>query len=217
MFLKTKKIETKNTFFKINLYISGTKINLRPNFTLLKRFFAITLLCIHLFYIGGYTLLFQYYIHKADVQMVKQVFDNKIDDTKLIEIKIPVHFPTMTDWTDYEFVAGQIQLKDAFYNYVRLKMTKDTMYYVCLPNTTKTRLVNANIITAKEISDVPLNKNSHNPVVKKVNQLSDYNLHSFEYQYAEYAKPVKSSNTYSITKLSNPFIESPGKPPNFSS
>ncbi|HAL82863.1 MAG TPA: hypothetical protein DCO83_12015 [Mucilaginibacter sp.] len=96
---------------------------------------------IHLFYIGGYSLLFQYYINKADEQMVKEIFDNKIDTTQLIQLKIPVNMPTIQDWTDYEVVEGQIQLKDAYYNYVRLKMTHDTMYFVCLPNATKTRLV----------------------------------------------------------------------------
>jgi hypothetical protein len=181
----------------------------------LKRFFAILLLSVHLFYIGGYTLLFQYYINKADVQMVKQIYDNKINNAKLIEIKIPVHFPTITDWDDYAVIAGQIQLKDAYYNYVRLKMTRDTMYFVCLPNTVKTRLVNANIITAKEISDVPLNKNAHNPVVKKVNTLSEYNLEACHYNYSQLEIFLKQSPNRLSLKLVNPFIESPGKPPNF--
>jgi hypothetical protein len=41
--------------------------------------------------------------------MVKQIFDNKIDDAKLIEIKIPVNMPTIQDWTEYEEIVGQIQ------------------------------------------------------------------------------------------------------------
>jgi hypothetical protein len=182
----------------------------------LKRLFAILLLCIHLFYIGGYSLLFAYYIHKADVQMVKQVFDNKInDDKQLIEIKIPAHFSTFASTGEYEMVSGQIQLKNAYYNYVRLKVTQDTMYFVCLPNTAKTRLVKANIVTAKEISDVPISKNSHNPSVKKVVSLSEYNLQSFIYCYAAYGTFVKQSKRAVTHKLIAPFIESPGKPPNF--
>jgi hypothetical protein len=159
-------------------------------------------------------LFFQYYIHKADTQMVKEIFDNKINDDKLIEIKIPVHFPTITDWSEYAVVEGQIQLKDAYYNYVKLKVTRDTMYFVCLPNTTKTRLVNANVITAKEISDVPVSKKAHDPLVKKVNTVSEYHLQAFKYQYAEFAKALQRDNrTYSY-QLDEPFIDSPGKPPN---
>ena len=190
---------------------------IKPQFksNFLKRLFAILLLCVHLFYIGGYSLFFQYYIHQADVQMVKKIYSNKINDAKLIEIKIPVHFPTIVDWDDYADIAGQIQLKDAYYNYVRLKMTRDTMYIVCLPNTVKTHLVNANIITAKEISDVPLNKDSHNPTVKKVSALSEYNLQAFQYNYSEFGIFLKRHPMPVAVQLTTPFIESPGKPPNF--
>ena len=146
--------------------------------------------------------------------MVKQIFDNKIDETKLIEIKIPVHFPTMQDWNEYAVIEGQIQLKDAFYNYVRLKMTRDTMFFICIPNTEKTHLVNANIITAKEINDVPLTKKGES-AVKKVNILSEYNLQAFLYHYSEFGISLKQTNRLADSPLTSPFIESPGKPPNF--
>ena len=180
----------------------------------MKRFFSIVLLSVHLFYIGGYALFFQYYIHEADVQMVKRVFDDKINDAKLIEIKIPAHSPILTEGGEYEIVSGQIQLKNAYYNYVKLKITADTMYFVCLPNTAKTRLVNANIITAKEISDVPLSKNGHAPSVKKISALSEYNLQSFNYQFSGPCFFVKQYNRSVSLKLVVPYIESPGKPPN---
>ncbi len=148
--------------------------------------------------------------------MVKQIFDNKIDETKLIEIKIPVHFPTVTDWTEYAVVEGQIQLKDAYYNYVRLKMTRDTMFFVCIPNATKTRLVNANIITAKEISDVPISKKGHDAPFKKVNSLSEYNLKTFHYGFPNFETSA-GLNTINqvVLHLCKPYIDSPGKPPNF--
>jgi hypothetical protein len=173
------------------------------------------LLSVHLFYIGGYAALFQYYIHQSDVQMVKQIFDNKIDNAKLVEIKIPVNMPTIQDWSDYEEIVGQIQLKDAYYNYVRLRMTRDTMYLVCFANTTKTRLVKANIIAAKEISDVPVSKKGQEPVAKKVNTLSQYNLPAFQYRYSVLGIFIKHNSRLLNFKLTNAFIESPGKPPDF--
>jgi len=181
----------------------------------LKRLVAIVLLGIHLFSIGGYTLLYQYYIHQSDVQIVKEIFDNKVNDAKLVEIKVPVHMPTIQDWAEYEVIQGQIQLKDTYYNYVRLKMTRDTMYFVCIPNNVKTRLAKANVIAAKEFSDVPLTKKGHEAPVKKINSISDYNLQTFTYEYATVetdVKPVKGNVLFAIDK---PFIESPGKPPNF--
>jgi hypothetical protein len=147
--------------------------------------------------------------------MVKQIFENKIDKTKLIELKIPVNMPTISDWTEYEEIVGQIQLKDAYYNYVRLKMTRDTMYFICLQNTDKTRLVTANVITVKEISDVPVSKKGQSPVTKKVNTLSEYNLQAFKYSYAAFSVFLKQNQGILSFQLNKPFVESPGKPPNF--
>ena len=181
----------------------------------MKRLFAILLLSVHLFNLGGYALFYQYFINRADDQMVKEVYKDKINDSRFIELKIPVHMPTVTDWTDYEVVAGQIQLKDAYYNYVKLKMTRDTMYFICLPNTAKTRLVAANIITARQISDVPMSKKA-DQAAKRVNTTDEYSLPSFKYQYTSFEilkKPTYRSVTIGIDA---PYIESPGKPPNFS-
>ena len=163
-------------------------------------------------------MFFAYYIHQSDVQMVKQIFDNKIDEAKLIEIKIPVHFPTMQDWTEYAVIEGQIQLKDAYYNYVRLKMTHDTMFFICIPNSAKTRLVHANIIDARQISDVPLSKKGQEQSVKKINGLSDYNLQAFKYSYAEFGKLLTPDNMKAASmQLTRPYIDSPGEPPDFTS
>ena len=180
----------------------------------MKRIFAIVLLGIHLFYIGGSSLVYQYFIHQSDVQLVKQIYENKINSAKLIQLKIPVNMPSIQDWDDYEEVVGQIQLKDAYYNYVRLKMTRDTMYLICLENTTKTRLVKANVISVKEISDVPVSKKGQTPVTKKVNTVSEYNLQTFNYYFSASYTLMGRHHTI-LLKQNNPFIESPGKPPNF--
>lgn len=179
----------------------------------MKRIFAILLLCVHLFYIGGYAILFQYYINKADKDISELVFANKIENNKFLQIKIPVNNPTTSDQSEYAYVSGQIELKGNYYNYVRLKITRDTLFFVCLPNATKTRLVNATIITTKQINDMPVNKGSHNPGVKKVNFLSEYNFNLFEYSYTNMAIFINNYHQYSVIKLSNPFIASPGKPP----
>jgi hypothetical protein len=179
----------------------------------LKKVAAILLLSVHLFYAGGYSFVFQYFIHEADVQMVKEMYANKIDDTKLILLKIPVNMPTVTDWSEYEVIAGQIQLKDAYYNYVRLKMTHDTMYLICRANKNKTLLEKANIITANQINDVPLSKKS-DPLAKKANVLSEYYITSFylDHRITELILPPGYQTV--IAKVNSPYIDSPGKPPN---
>lgn len=180
----------------------------------MKKAFAIMLLTIHLFNIGGYALLYQYFINRSDVQMVNQIYDNKIDNKKFVEIKIPQHLPIMQDWDQYQEVVGQIKVKDAYYNYVRMRMTRDTMYLICVANTNKTRLVNADIKTTKEINDVPVSKKGQEPWAKKANTYSEYNLAVFSYHYSAFGTLLKTCERIGYTKFNDPYIESPGKPPN---
>ena len=180
----------------------------------MKRFFAIMLLSVHLFYTGGYSLVFQYFIHKSEVTIVKQIYDNKVDATQLIQIKLPVHMPNIKDWPDYERMQGQIQLKDRYYNYLGVKMTKDTMYLVCIANSVKTHLVSANLIVAKDIADVPLSKKGQEQSVRKLSGLPEFNLPAITYTFTRYYQTLKGQENPISTKLTNPYIESPGKPPN---
>jgi hypothetical protein len=181
----------------------------------LKKFAAILLLSVHLFYLGGYTLVFQYFINRSDVQIVKQMYDNKFDSTKLLELKVPVHMPTIQDWTEYEHIEGQIQLNNAYYSYVRLKMTRDTMYLICLPNNVKANLVKANVIMAKNLNDVPLSKKgATNPLTKKVNLVYDNVDQVLQCDYAPLPERAGIIVSPASAHLTNPYIESPGKPPN---
>jgi hypothetical protein len=175
------------------------------------------LLGVHLLNLGGYNLLFKYFIHESDVQMVKQMYDNKINSAKLIELKVPVNMPTIQDWTEYEHIAGQIQLNNAYYNYVRLKMTRDTMYLICLPNNVKADLEKANIIVAKNINDVPMSKKgTTTPSVKKVDFGYDNVYQVLHCDYTPIAKLVNVIDHNTAAHLTSPYIESPGKPPNYS-
>lgn len=192
-----------------------TTIITRYKSIFLKKFAAILLLSVHLFYLGGYMMAFQYFISRSDNQIVKQLYDNKISNGKLIELKIPVHMPTLDDWTDFANIQGQVQVKDAYYNYVRLKMTKDTLYLVCLPNTVKANLAKANIIMTKNLNDVPLNKKGPNTSsTKKAESTYDHVYQILKCDYAPLAKLVRFSPHSEIADLSNPYVESPGKPPN---
>ena len=120
-----------------------------------------------MFNIGGYMLLFQYFISQSDRFANEQISKGLYKPDELVEIKIPVNLPHIQNQTDYQGISGQVKLSDNDYNYVALKMTRDTMYLMCIPNYEKTRLIGENVITAKNISDSPLAKKNHLPIAKK--------------------------------------------------
>ncbi|MET3981539.1 hypothetical protein ABIB62_004153 [Mucilaginibacter sp. UYP25] len=181
----------------------------------MKRFFALFLLSIHLFNTGGYTFVFQYFIHQSELSIVKNIYENKVDATQLVQIKIPVNNKGITDWPDYERVLGQVQLKNGFYNYVGVKMTRDTMFLVCVANSVKTKLFNANIIMAKNVSDAPLSKKGEAPAKKASSSMSDYNYPVVTYNFFSFDDTVEQLADSISSSLTNPYIESPGKPPNY--
>ena len=156
-------------------------------------------------------------MNRSDNQIVSQLYSNGANSSKLIKLKIPVHMPTLDDWTDYANIQGQVQVKDAYYNYVRLKMTKDTLYLICLPNTVKANLAKANIIMTKNLNDIPLSKKGpNNSSTKKAESTYDHFYQIVKCDYTPLAELVKINTHSEVFHLSNPYIESPGKPPNTS-
>lgn len=181
----------------------------------MKRLFAILILSVHLFSSGGYVLFFQYFIHQSECKIVKQIYENKINARQLVQFKIPVHNPDMKDWDDYKHLQGQLQVKNGYYNYVGAKVTRDTMYLVCVANITKTRLTELNLIVAKDFSDTPQGKKApEQQPVKKVSVAFEYNNPAVEYSFVTFFTDINESLNLSSELLTNPYIESPGKPPN---
>ncbi|MBL4677731.1 MAG: hypothetical protein JKY70_16245 [Mucilaginibacter sp.] len=182
---------------------------------MLRRFLAILLLSVHLFNAGGYAIIFQYFMHRSEQQIVKQIYENKVDATQLVLLKVPMRTPGIQDWPDYEKVQGQIKLKNGFYNYVGVKMTRDTMFLVCVANEVKNKLFEANTIMAKNISDAPLSKKGQDAPAKKLSSpVSEYNVPVTEYNFLQFNDASLQRENLLSSILTHPYIESPGKPPN---
>jgi len=126
-----------------------------------------------MFSICGHILLYQYFVYKADQYFNEQISQNRYNISDLVEIKVPQHTSIVQDWKRYEPISGQVQFRNTCYNYVKLKLTADTIYLQCIPNYEKTRLFNQNIISAKEVADIPVSKKSHVPF-GKINQFVNY-------------------------------------------
>jgi len=120
--------------------------------------------------------------------------------------------PNVKNWGGYERISGQIQFRDACYNYVKLKLTRDTIYVVCIPNYEKTRLVNENVIDAKEITDIPVNKKDHVPFGKTIN-LDSYNYPIILYKLLPKVITLPANNYCSRLNLVQRYPDTPDQPP----
>ncbi|MEY2595183.1 MAG: hypothetical protein RI965_455 [Bacteroidota bacterium] len=109
----------------------------------MRPIWAISLLLLHLFNMGGYQLLFKHFEEVSNTRLVAKIDHQDYDEKNLLEIKVPIHLPYQLDWADYERVDGEIVLEGVHYNYVKRKLVNDTMTFLCLPNTEKTQIHHA--------------------------------------------------------------------------
>lgn len=174
------------------------------------------MLLVVLFNLGGYGLFFQYMIDRSDNNIINQINHNRYHNSDLIEVKIPVNFPTLQDWTEFETISGQLQFKNNKYSYAQIKMTRDTLYLLVIPNHERTKLVNANIIYAKQVNDIPLNKKTHNALVKKSISESKYHYITQNYKAIPSVENPKSYHDRDFLDITKLPLGIPGQPPEVS-
>jgi len=171
------------------------------------------MLIVHLFNAGGYLVLNQYLVHQSNKFVTEQISKGKYDINNLIEIKIKQHLPQIRDWKTYTRVSGQIQLNGVAYNYVRLKMTRDTLFVQCIPNYETTKLLNENIICAKEVNDIPVSKKAHESSGKKTGIDNKYHFPTSSNVLFVISPEVQKLNTFIYISIKQPLVQIAGRPP----
>jgi hypothetical protein len=177
----------------------------------LKRTFAIFFLIIYFFNWGGYMLLQNYMVAQLDRRMNDLISHNLYDPNKLVEVKVKQNLPGINEWADYKNVSGSIQLKNACYNYVKLKFTKDTLYVMCIPNYEKTKLIGNNVIYARQVNDIPADKTKD--AAKKAGADKNYDHPQLAINFLRF-RNIPPAGVNKTSQLSaDPFISTPGQPP----
>jgi hypothetical protein len=181
---------------------------------MLKRFVALLFLHIHLFNIGGHLAFYQYAEYRCDRFFNQQISKNLYSPDDLTEIKIPVNMPGITDWKYFQPMHGRVQFRDASYNYVKMRMTHNAIYLLCIPNYATTHLSDHNIIYALQIPDIPIPKKEHVPFGKT--NLVPCNYVAADYKIAPPLLIVGKILTDNHGYTSEPALTCPGQPPDFS-
>jgi len=163
--------------------------------------------------VGGYMVLNQYLVHRSNSFVTEQISKGKYDINNLIEIKIKQHLPQIQDWKTYARVSGQIQLNGVAYNYVRLKMTRDTLFVQCIPNYTTTKLLNENIICAKQVNDIPVSKKAHESSSKKPGGDNKYNFPMVCNTFFAVSPEIQKLSTFIYISIKQPLVQIAVRPP----
>jgi len=158
----------------------------------LKKIAAILLLSLMVFNLAGYRWLFSAIEKNATANLEQKISAGKYSDEQLVEIRIPLNMPYYSD-KDYEEVYGETDFNGEHYQYVKRKVSDNTLYLLCLPNKEKTSLIKVKNEFTKAVNDVPGNNEGSQ-------QKSGFiKLLTAEFRVNETAFDI---NNYSISSLS---------------
>ena len=144
------------------------------------------------FNLAGYRWLFSAIEKNATTNLEQKISAGKYSDEQLVEIRIPLNMPYYSD-KDYEEVYGETDFNGEHYQYVKRKVSANTLYLLCLPNKEKTSIVKEKNEFAKAVNDIPGNKEGSQQKSSLVKLLAT------EFRENETAFDI---NNYSISSLS---------------
>ena len=76
---------------------------------------------------------------QSSVNLNTAIEKNNYSEDDLVEIKIPLNNPYISDHS-YEDAFGETTVKGKSYQYVKRKISENTLYLMCLPNEEKASL-----------------------------------------------------------------------------
>jgi hypothetical protein len=180
----------------------------------LKKLIAALLLFIYLFSISGQIAIHQYFSYLSDRFFNEQTSKGLYNIHDLVEVKLPVNMPGIADWTAYENISGQIKFGNSTYNYVKMKITKDVLYLMCIPDYSTTTFSTQNVINAKQVANVPVPKKEHVPY-GKTTVLDNFNFAFVQFTFfSPVESPVKKA-LQSYQQLIRQSLDIPEQPPKF--
>jgi len=109
------------------------------------------------FNLAGYRWLFSAIEKNATANLEQKISAGKYSEEQLVEIRIPLNMPYYSD-KDYEEVYGETDFNGEHYQYVKRKVSANTLYLLCLPNKGKTSIVKVKNEFTKAVNDIPGNK-----------------------------------------------------------
>jgi len=92
---------------------------------------------------------------KATARLEQRLDAGDYDETQLVEVKIPLRAPYQTSWSDYQTFYGETEWNGEYYQYVKRKLSNDTLYLLCIPHTEKTKIHAVKTDYFKSVNDIP--------------------------------------------------------------
>ena len=168
-----------------------------------------------LFNLTGYRFFFDYYISQSNQQIEQRADNDGYSHSELKEIKIKLNLPYLADWSDYERYDGEIEINGVHYNYVKRKVSQDTLYLLCLANEIKTQLSQTKTDYAVKANDMPSEKQNKTSTFKKSPIPEGGKVQSMQFSFLSFDAGISIVNSSLCSTICETYIPCIGQPPEF--
>lgn len=100
----------------------------------MRRLTAILLLGVLLYNWLGYRLVYDCLQHRAAKELEARLDGEDYDESRLIEIRVPLNLPYISSWSEFERYDGEIEIDGQHYKYVKRRVYNGSLILLCLPN-----------------------------------------------------------------------------------
>jgi len=161
---------------------------------------------------AGYMFIFGYLNIQSSRQISRQIDSNNYNEDDLVEIKVALHLPYQSTMSDYELHSGEITIAGSHHNYVKRKISGDTLYLLCLPNREKDKLQVAETNFNKNTNDFDVSSKKESSM-KKAPVSADYHHDLIAQELLHPITTPAVTEEHHSAALLQAFTEFPGKPP----
>jgi hypothetical protein len=109
----------------------------------LKKSLAIVFVILILFNVMGYYVIFLGLQYTNDTRVMRQLDEEKYDESETFTVKIPLAIPYATDSRGFERIDGKFEHNGQFYRMIKQRLSRDTIYVVCLVDSGTKRIDSA--------------------------------------------------------------------------
>lgn len=88
----------------------------------------------------GYKLVFYGLQYRADVKMDNRLEKEHYTKDETITLKIPISLPYQFQTKGFKRISGNFEHEGEFYNLIKQKLERDTLYVICIRNSHKTAI-----------------------------------------------------------------------------
>ena len=134
----------------------------------MKKLFAILLLIVFLFNVGGYYVVFVALRFHANEQLRARLDANEYSTDELIELRLPVTLPYPIQKQDFQRVDGKFEHQGQFYKMVKQKLENDVLIIICIKDKAEKNLDKTMKDFSKMANDLPSSSKKAENILSKL-------------------------------------------------